>query len=370
MDGSRLLVTGGAGYIGSHVLVALAAAGHRPVALDNFSNGSRRAVEAAESICGGKIPLLQGDIRTPGLLQAVFNVYERRHDPIRCVVHLAGCKAVGESVANPLKYYDNNVHGTTILLCAMQECGVRKLVFSSSATVYGAPRVLPITETHPFSPANPYGRSKRFVEMMCEDLCAAHEDWGVVSLRYFNPIGAHSSGNLGECPQDEPANLFPYITQVAVGRRKRLTIFGNDYDTPDGTGVRDYLHVMDLARGHLKAVHYLLKRPGMLAVNLGTGQGTSVLQLISAFERVSGKSVPCAMHGRRPGDIASMWADPARAWQALGWRAELDLDRMCADGWRWQSQNPLGYDTGVAPRAVPPRRAGHATPINGQRRPA
>jgi len=359
-----LLVTGGAGYIGSHVLAELIAAGYRPIALDDLSNGSRRAVERVEALTGMRIPFFETDIREPGRVRALFELYRRKGDPVECVVHLAGCKAVAESVADPLKYYQVNVAGTAALLSAMRQCGVRRMVFSSSATVYGAPVALPITEAHPLAPASPYGHGKLAVEQMLRDLCAADREFGAVVLRYFNPIGAHPSGRIGEAPHNVPANLFPYLTQVAVRRRSHLTIFGADYDTPDGTGVRDYLHVMDLARGHVSAVDRALAGPGCLTVNLGTGSGTSVRELVHAFERVTGRRIPCAIAPRRDGDVAAMWADPGRALRELGWRAERTLDDMCADGWRWQRRNPAGYADSGAPAApsIRPGQRGHARP--------
>ncbi|MBB1628801.1 UDP-glucose 4-epimerase GalE [Achromobacter sp. UMC71] len=345
MADMRVLVTGGAGYIGAHTLVAMLAAGQRPLVLDNFSNGSAEAVRRVERLCSASIPLIEGDIRQPGVVQAVLAQAAAGGDPVRAVLHLAGCKAVGESVADPLKYYDNNVAGSLALLHAMRETGVARLVFSSSATVYGEPQSLPFTEAHPLAPANPYGRTKLMVEQMLRDLCAAQAGFGAVTLRYFNPIGAHPSGQIGESPRDVPNNLFPFITQVAVGRRPFLNVFGDDYATADGTGVRDYLHVMDLAQGHVQALDYALAHPGFVAVNLGTGQGTSVLELVQAFERVNQCRIPLRTQPRRPGDIERMWADPALAASLLGWRSRRGVDAMCADGWRWQQGNPRGYET-------------------------
>ncbi|EJO30038.1 UDP-glucose 4-epimerase [Achromobacter marplatensis] len=347
----HVLVTGGAGYIGTHTLVAMLAAGQRPLVLDNFSNGSREAVRRVERLCGVPIPLIEGDIRTPGLVESVLADAAGRGEPVQAVLHLAGCKAVGESVADPLKYYDNNVAGSLALLHAMREMGVARLVFSSSATVYGEPQYLPFTETHPLAPTNPYGRTKLMVEEMLRDVCSASPAFSAVTLRYFNPIGAHPSGLIGESPRDLPNNLFPFITQVAVGRQPFLRVFGDDYDTADGTGVRDYLHVMDLAQGHVQALSYSEDHPGFVAVNLGTGQGTSVLELVHAFERVNGCRIPVRTQGRRPGDIERMWADPALAAALLGWRSTHDVAAMCADGWRWQQGNPQGYD---APGQLPP----------------
>lgn len=339
----NVLVTGGAGYIGTHTLVAMLAAGQRPLVLDNFSNGSREAVHRVERLCGVPIPLIEGDLRTPGLMESVLAEAAARGEPVQAVLHLAGCKAVGESVADPLKYYDNNVAGSLALLRAMRDTGVARLVFSSSATVYGEPRYLPFTEAHPLAPTNPYGRTKWMVEEILRDVCAADPAFSAVTLRYFNPIGAHPSGLIGESPRDLPNNLFPFITQVAVGRQPFLRVFGDDYATADGTGVRDYLHVMDLAQGHVQALAYSEGHPGFVAVNLGTGQGTSVLELVRAFEQVNGCRIPVRTQARRPGDIERMWADPALAASLLGWRSTHDVAAMCADGWRWQQGNPQGY---------------------------
>ncbi len=342
---SYLLVTGGAGYIGSHTLVELIAAGYQPVVLDNLSNGSRAAVRRVETITGIEIPLVQGDIRTPGLVETVMAINRRNNRPIDCVLHLAGVKAVGESVSDPLKYFDNNVSGTVALLSAMRSNGVSRLVFSSSATVYGVPRFLPFTEQHPLAPTNPYGRTKLFVEQMLQDLCASDPGFSAVTLRYFNPIGAHPSGMIGENPRDTPNNLFPYITQVAVGKQPFLRVFGADYPTEDGTGVRDYLHVMDLAVGHVRAVDYAREHPGFVAINLGTGKGTSVMELVRTFERVSGQAIPVQVEPRRAGDVDKVWADPSLARQLLRWRTTLGVESMCQDGWRWQQRNPGGYGT-------------------------
>lgn len=344
MPDLHVLVTGGAGYIGTHTLVAMVAAGQRPLVLDNFSNGSREAVRRVEQLCGVAIPLIEGDIRTPGLIESVLADAQAAGAPVQAVLHLAGCKAVGESVADPLKYYDNNVAGSLALLQAMREAGVSRLVFSSSATVYGEPRYLPFDESHPLAPTNPYGRTKLMVEEMLRDVCVADPTFSALTLRYFNPIGAHPSGLIGESPRDLPNNLFPFITQVAVGRQPYLRVFGDDYDTADGTGERDYLHVMDLARGHVLALSHAMGQAGFVAVNLGTGQGTSVLQLVQAFETASGRRIPLDRQARRAGDVARTWADPALAASLLGWRSQHDVAAMCADGWRWQQGNPLGYD--------------------------
>jgi len=335
---ARLLVTGGAGYIGSHTAVALLEAGHEVVCLDNYSNSSPRALQRVQRIAGRTLAAVEGDVRDAALLARLF-----AQQAVEAVIHFAALKAVGESVARPLDYYDNNVGGTLTLLRAMQAAGVTRMVFSSSATVYGAPDDLPITEQAPIRTTNPYGASKAMVEQMLRDLAAADERWSVVALRYFNPIGAHPSGLIGEDPQDAPNNLFPFICQVAAGRRERLSVFGNDWPTADGTGVRDYLHVMDLAVGHLRAFEFARDRTGFAPINLGTGRGTSVLQLVHAFEQATGCRVPCAVTARRPGDIAACWADPSAAAQLLGWRAERSIEQACADGWRWQQGNPNGY---------------------------
>jgi len=335
---ARLLVTGGAGYIGSHTAVALLEAGHEVVSLDNYSNSSPRALERVQRIAGRTLTAIEGDVRDAALLARLLS--EKAFDG---VIHFAALKAVGESVAKPLAYYDNNVGGTLALLQAMQAAAVRRFVFSSSATVYGAPERLPITEQAPIRTTNPYGASKAMVEQVLRDLAAADAGWSVVSLRYFNPIGAHPSGEIGEDPNDIPNNLFPFICQVAAGKRERLAVFGNDWPTPDGTGVRDYLHVVDLAAGHLRAFEYAQRRNGFTAANLGTGRGVSVLQLVRAFESATGRAIPFSIADRRAGDIAACWADPSEASRLLGWRAERSVEQACADGWRWQSRNPDGY---------------------------
>lgn len=335
---ARLLVTGGAGYIGSHTAVALLEAGHEVVSLDNYSNSSPRALERVSRIAGRPLTAVEGDVRDAALLKRLF-----AQQPFDGVIHFAALKAVGESVSKPLAYYDNNVAGTLALLQAMQSAAVTCFVFSSSATVYGAPDELPITEQAPIRSTNPYGATKVMVEQMLRDLAAADAAWSVVSLRYFNPIGAHPSGEIGEDPNDIPNNLFPFICQVAAGRRERLAVFGNDWPTADGTGVRDYLHVVDLAAGHLRAFDFARRRRGFTPVNLGTGRGVSVLQLVHAFEAATGRSIPFSIVERRPGDIAACWADPSAAARLLGWRAERSIEQACADGWRWQSRNPDGY---------------------------
>ena len=336
-----ILVTGGAGYIGSHTCVELLQAGFAVTVFDNFSNSHPEALARVQRITGKPVPLVRGDCRDRAAL-----VNALRESNATAVIHFAGLKAVGESVQQPLSYYDNNVVGTIRLLEAMGECGVKQLVFSSSATVYGDPQRLPLTEDHPLSATNPYGRSKLMVEDMLRDLQRSDTSWRLCILRYFNPVGAHASGLIGEDPQGVPNNLLPFVAQVAVGRLARLNVWGGDYPTPDGTGVRDYIHVVDLALGHLKALQTLERLKQMsecLTVNLGTGNGYSVLEIVRAFEQASGKPVPYHVAARRPGDIASCYADPKRALAQLGWRAERNLDAMCADAWRWQSTNPKGY---------------------------
>jgi UDP-glucose 4-epimerase len=344
---TSLLVTGGAGYIGSHTLIELSKAGYKPVVLDNFSNSSPEVLRRVEQLSGHAVDVVEGDIRDEGALVELFESRRDANEPLQAVIHFAALKAVGESVERPVDYYANNVGGTLSLLRAMDLCGVRQMVFSSSATVYGEPLRLPYTEDHPFSPTNPYGHTKAMVEQILMDWCQASADRSAVALRYFNPIGAHPSGLIGEAPQGRPNNLFPFITQVAVGKRDKLSVFGDDYDTVDGTGVRDYLHVVDLAIGHVLAVAHLAGGgKGFRGVNLGTGRGTSVLGLAQTFERVTGQKVPYEILPRRPGDIAQAWADPTIAATLLGWRASRGLEEMCIDGWRWQSQNPDGYASG------------------------
>lgn len=334
-----ILVTGGAGYIGSHTCLQLLAAGHELVVLDNLSNSQPEALQRVQKLAGRQLQLVEGDIRDETMLDAVFRY------PISAVIHFAGLKAVGESVAEPLRYYDNNVAGTLSLLKAMKKHGCKTLVFSSSATVYGDPASVPIREHFPLSATNPYGRSKLMIEDMLRDLSHAEPDWRIAILRYFNPVGAHDSGQIGENPNGIPNNLMPFITQVAVGKRAQLSVFGNDYATHDGTGVRDYIHVVDLARGHLCALDKLQQQAGLLTVNLGTGQGYSVLDMVKAFEQASGRTIAYTITPRRPGDVAACYADPAQAEQLLGWRAEKTLADMCADSWRWQNQNPDGYSS-------------------------
>ncbi|HXE39211.1 MAG TPA: UDP-glucose 4-epimerase GalE, partial [Azonexus sp.] len=329
-----ILVTGGAGYIGSHTVVELLSAGHELLILDNFSNSSPRVLERIEQISGRRPSVIDGDIRDGALLEKLFATY-----PIASVIHFAGLKAVGESVEQPMRYYDNNVVGSLRLFEAMARAGVYRLVFSSSATVYGDPHAVPIDESFPLQATNPYGRSKLIIEEMLRDIGRADPQWRVVLLRYFNPVGAHSSGLIGEDPQGIPNNLMPFVAQVAVGRRAELSVFGGDYPTADGTGVRDYIHVVDLARGHLAALDALERQDGVVPVNLGTGRGYSVLEVVKAFEKASGQAVPYRIVDRRPGDIAACYADPVRARELLGWSAERDIDAMCADAWRWQSAN-------------------------------
>ncbi|MFZ4286892.1 UDP-glucose 4-epimerase GalE [Variovorax sp. HJSM1_2] len=333
-----IMVTGGAGYIGTHICVELLAAGHDVVVFDNFCNSQPEAVQRVEQISGRKLTLVTGDIRDPVALEAAL-----RQHAVKAVIHCAGLKAVGESVEQPLAYYDNNVVGTLRLLEAMRAAGVNTLVFSSSATVYGEPQYLPLTEAHPLSATNPYGRSKLMIEDILRDLHRSDASWRIGILRYFNPVGAHISGKIGENPRGVPNNLLPFVAQVAVGLRSSLNVWGDDYETPDGTGVRDYIHVVDLADGHLKALAYLQKQGGLLTVNLGTGNGYSVLDMVKAFAEASGKPVPYQVMPRRAGDVAACYAEPSEALRLLGWRAERGLDAMCADAWRWQSGNPNGF---------------------------
>ncbi len=336
----KVLVTGGAGYIGSHTAIELLAAGHEVMLLDDFSNSSPAAVDAVRALANRPVGFIEADVGNGAGLDRVFAA-----GAFDAVVHFAAHKAVGESVAEPLRYYRNNVAGTACLLECMAAHGVTTIVFSSSATVYGEPQRVPITEDHPAQPTNPYGRTKRMVEQLLIDSAAADPSWRISILRYFNPIGAHRSGLIGEDPGDAPNNLLPYIGQVAVGRRDRLLVFGDDYPTPDGTGVRDYLHVADLARGHVKALDYLAASPGLAIHNLGTGRGYSVFEVLRAFETASGRNIPYEVVARRPGDIAVSYADASRAHAELGWRATHGLKRMCEDAWRWLKANPGGYET-------------------------
>lgn len=328
-----ILITGGAGFIGSHTCVALAACEEQFVILDHFGNSRRSVLERMQRITGKQPICVEGDIRDADLLRRIFVQY-----PIKEVIHFAALKAVGESVREPLRYYDNNISGTVSLLQAMREANVKTLVFSSSATVYGDPASLPIREDFPLSATNPYGQTKLMMEQVLADTDASEPgQWRIARLRYFNPVGAHESGLIGEDPQDVPNNLMPYVAQVAAGQRPYLSVYGDDYPTPDGTGTRDYIHVTDLAAGHVAALRYLRAHTGLLTVNLGTGRPVSVLEMVKSFEKASGQPVPYQVVARRPGDVAQCWADPALAQQLLGWKAELDVDRMCADAWRWQS---------------------------------
>lgn len=338
-----ILVTGGAGYIGSHTCIELLQAGLDVTVFDNFCNSHPEALARVQRITGKAVPLIRGDCRDRAALIAAL-----RHCKATAVIHFAGLKAVGESVQQPLSYYDNNVVGSLRLLEAMSECGVRQLVFSSSATVYGDPQRLPLTEDHPLSATNPYGRSKLMVEEILRDVQRSDASWRIGILRYFNPVGAHASGLIGEDPQGTPNNLMPFVAQVAVGRRPHLNIFGNDYATPDGTGVRDYIHVVDLATGHLKALEALdrwSQSTECLTVNLGTGKGYSVLDIVGAFEQASGTRIAYTMGPRRSGDIAACYAHPGKAADLLGWQAKRGLPDMCVDTWRWQRLNPHGFNS-------------------------
>jgi UDP-glucose 4-epimerase len=336
---TTVLVTGGAGYIGSHTVVALLMAGYRVVVFDNFSNSSPVAMERITEITGKSPHVVRGDILN---LSAVISAIQE----FNCteVIHFAGLKAVGESVIKPLDYYETNFLGSYNIIRAMERCAIKKIVFSSSATVYGLPSQLPLREDHALEPMNPYGRSKLNVENMLQDYFSAKKDTGVALLRYFNPVGAHPSGLIGEDPKGVPNNLLPFIAQVAVGRRTVLNVWGNDYDTPDGTGVRDYIHVDDVAAGHLKALE-AIDSPQCLALNLGTGKGVSVLEMVKAFESASGRKIPLSFDVRRPGDVPSTYADVSKARQILKWTSTNDLQQMCADHWRWQLSNPNGYDS-------------------------
>ncbi|MXS85523.1 UDP-glucose 4-epimerase GalE [Nitrosomonas sp. HPC101] len=333
----KIFVTGGAGYIGSHTCVELLAAGHEVVVFDNFCNSHLEALRRIEQITGKKLTVVRGDVRDQAAIEEALKSHE-----CEAVIHFAGLKAVGESVEKPLEYYDNNVIGTHRLLAAMQNCDVHTLVFSSSATVYGEPQHLPLTEDHPLSATNPYGRSKLIIEEMLRDVYQADPRLRIAILRYFNPVGAHDSGLIGEDPQGIPNNLMPFVAQTAVGRREYLNVWGSDYPTHDGTGVRDYIHVVDLALGHLSALDYLTV-PQCTAINLGTGIGYSVLDVVRAFEEASSQRVAYKLAPRRPGDVAACYANPALAEKLLGWKAQRDLTAMCRDHWRWQKNNPTGY---------------------------
>ena len=333
-----ILITGGAGYIGSHTCVVLLEAGYQIVVVDNLCNSSLESLNRVKTISGKNITFVEADIRDAAAMRALFKAHA-----ISAVIHFAGLKAVGESAEKPQLYYDNNVVGSLNLFAVMREFNVKTIVFSSSATVYGDPAFMPITEDFPLSATNPYGRTKLMLEDILRDLHAADNSWRIGILRYFNPIGAHASGTIGEDPNGIPNNLLPYVSQVAVGRLAKLRVFGNDYATHDGTGVRDYIHVMDLADGHVKALDYLLKNEALITVNLGTGVGYSVLEVVNAFAKVSGKPVPFEFLPRRAGDVAINYADASKAASLLGWRASRNLEQMCADAWKWQSLNPEGY---------------------------
>jgi len=334
----KILVTGGAGYIGSHACIELLQAGHEVVVVDNLINSKEESLKRVQELTGETLAFHKVDLLNKRELDDVFH-----KSSIDAVIHFAGLKAVGESVSIPLHYYHNNVTGTLILCDVMQKYKVKNLVFSSSATVYGEPDKVPINEDFPLSATNPYGRSKLMIEEILRDLYTAEQSWNIAILRYFNPVGAHSSGRIGEDPNGIPNNLMPFISRVAVGRLSELPVFGNDYPTQDGTGVRDYIHVMDLANGHLKALEKLSSNPGTVTYNLGTGRGYSVLEVVSSFEQTSEKKIPYKIMGRRPGDAAICYADPSKAERELNWSAKMDLNEMCADVWRWQSNNPNGY---------------------------
>ena len=334
----KIIVTGGAGYVGSHTCVELLNQGHEVVVVDNLSNSSKESLNRVEKITGKSLDFFQADLLDNDAVNQIL--YRCQAD---AVIHFAGLKAVGESVAKPLTYFHNNITGTLNLLSAMARAGLKKIVFSSSATVYGDPATLPITENFPLSATNPYGRTKLMIEEILQDLFGSDPAWHIVLLRYFNPVGAHASGLIGEDPQGIPNNLLPYISRVAIGALDKVQVFGSDYDTRDGTGIRDFIHVCDLAEGHIKALPRLLSGPGVATYNLGTGRGFSVLEMIQGFERACGCVIPYQIVPRRPGDIAACWADPSRARQDLGWEAARTLDEMCTDTWHWQKNNPHGY---------------------------
>ena len=335
----RVLVTGGAGYIGSHTCVELLLAGHEVIVVDSLINSREESIRRIEEISSGKLLFHKVDLLDKPLLDRVF-----QENPVDAVIHFAGLKAVGESVAMPLQYYKNNITGSLVLFEVMAQHGVRNLVFSSSATVYGDPATVPISEDFPIKASNPYGWAKVMIEQILQDLYLADPSLNIALLRYFNPVGAHPTGRIGEDPKGIPNNLVPYIAQVAVGKLDELKIFGNDYPTPDGTGVRDYIHIMDLAHGHIKALEKLEAGPGLVTYNLGTGKGYSVLEMVDAFAEAAGKKIPYKIVGRRPGDIASCYADPSKAEKELSWKATRGIDEMCADTWRWQVNNPHGYE--------------------------
>jgi len=336
--GKHILVTGGAGFIGSHTCVELMDEGHDLVVVDNLDNSCEESLRRVRELTGGDLEFNRVDLTDAEGLEGVF----ARHD-FDAVIHFAGLKAVGESAQIPLRYYENNIAGTLVLLRIMQESGCFNIVFSSSATVYGEPASVPITEDFPLTATNPYGRTKLFIEEILRDVCAADDKWRAVLLRYFNPIGAHPSGRIGEDPREIPNNLMPFVMQVAIGKLPRVNIFGDDYDTPDGTGVRDYIHVVDLAKGHVAALDRLENLSGCTPINLGTGRGYSVLEMVAAAKKASGRPIPCQVAPRRPGDIATCYADPSFAAEVLGWQAEKGIAQMCADHWRWQDANPEGY---------------------------
>ena len=335
----RVLVTGGAGYIGSHTCVELMESGHDVVVIDNLCNSNPRSLERVEALTGRKVSFYEGDVRDEALLRRIF-----AEQAIDSVIHFAGLKAVGESVAQPWRYYDNNLNSTLVLTKVMADVGVKRIIFSSSATVYSGDNEMPLRETsRTGSCTNPYGWTKYMTEQILSGIAHADPEWSVVLLRYFNPIGAHESGMIGEDPRGIPNNLMPYITQVAIGRREKLSIFGNDYDTPDGTGIRDYIHVVDLAKGHVAAVTFATENTGCEVFNLGTGTGYSVLDMVKAFEEANGVRIPYQIAGRRPGDLPVCYAAPAKSAEMLGWKAEKNLRDMCRDSWNWQSRNPMGY---------------------------
>jgi len=335
----QILVTGGAGYIGSHTCLELLRAGYQVIVVDNLSNSKRESLRRVEFITGKTIKFYETDLLNSQQLNLIF-----QENVIDAVIHFAGLKAVGESVAKPLMYYQNNLIGTLVLCEIMAAYHVKNIVFSSSATVYGNPAQLPITEEFPLAATNPYGNSKLFIEYILQDLHTADNTWNIVLLRYFNTVGAHASGQIGEDPNDIPNNLMPFVAQVAAGKRSELSVFGNDYPTPDGTGVRDYIHVVDLALGHVKAINKLVTNPGVAIYNLGTGKGYSVLEMVQAFGKVSGSEIPYKIVARRPGDIAACYADPGKAKRELGWEAGIKIEEMCRDSWNWQSKNPNGYE--------------------------
>ena len=334
-----ILVTGGAGFIGSHTCVELLNSGYDVVAIDNLVNSKRESIARVEKITGKKVAFYEADVRDEAVVNTIFDKH-----PITGAIHFAALKAVGESVAKPLEYYRNNMDGLLVLLDVMRARNVKQFVFSSSATVYGVPKSSPIDESFPLSATNPYGQSKLIAEQILRDLEISDPSWRIATLRYFNPVGAHESGLIGEDPGGVPNNLMPYVAQVAVGKLEKLRVFGGDYDTPDGTGVRDYIHVVDLARGHIAALDALVKHDASFVVNLGTGQGYSVIDVVKAFEKASGKPVPYEIVARRPGDVAQCFANPAKALEVIGWQAQYGIERMCADHWRWQAQNPRGFE--------------------------